>query len=72
MGTTKEHNMQALDTQSMIGKTEDVVKEELATLGFRCRLVSVNGTPCIVTRDFRSDRYNLSIENGIVVGIKVG
>lgn len=36
------------------------------------RVVNRNGTPYIVTMDYRTDRINLTIVNSIVTGVRIG
>jgi hypothetical protein len=41
---------------------EDLLKQE----GARVRVVSRDGVPCVVTRDYRLDRLNINLKNGVV------
>ena len=63
---------------TIVGVGEAVGKEEkeavafLAGNGFATRIICREGNPLICTRDYRTDRINLTIENGKVKEIKIG
>lgn len=36
---------------------------------FSIRVTKIDGQPCVVTHDFRLDRINVEIENGIITNV---
>lgn len=40
-------------------------KEHECTL----RVIKMNGHPCCITRDYRTDRINVSIEGGVIIDV---
>lgn len=37
--------------------------------GYTLRVVRLDGLPCIGTRDFRRDRVNVAVQDGVVVEV---
>jgi hypothetical protein len=61
-----------LDLSKLIGMSKNKVQDICTERGFSIRVTSEDGNPYIITHDFRIDRVNLSIENGIVVKANFG
>ena len=40
--------------------------------GFELRLVEIDGEPLITTKDYRTDRVNVVIENNFVTSAEIG
>lgn len=51
--------------QNIIGLTLESAREKLKNEEFR--IVKIDGRNMMITDDFNSDRYNLEVENNIVV-----
>lgn len=58
--------------KDLVGMKEVEAIKKLGDLGVKIRIVSRDGEHFIVTRDFKNDRVNLSIENGKVSKADVG
>lgn len=57
--------------QSLAGLYEQEAIEKISSIGLYARVVSRNGELLPTTKDYRSDRVNLSIENDVVVKSEV-
>lgn len=55
------------DFKHIVGKTLKEAKELLSLEGMTIRAVSVDGKPCTVTRDARSNRLNVSVKKDKIV-----
>ena len=60
------------DLSHLIGMPEDNAIEQIVNAGYTCRIVNRDGNYFIVTRDYRLDRINLTITNGIITKITRG
>ncbi len=61
------------DYTSMVGMTVDEGIELLATQGLHLRVIKEDGEPFMVTMDFRLDRVNVIVDDGIITSIqKIG
>lgn len=56
----------------LIGKDLKTVQEQLEKDSIRYRIARVDGQPQVLTRDYRTDRLNLTVEQGIVTEIRSG
>lgn len=56
----------------LVGLTESAATACAEDEGWQVRVVSVNGEDYMVTADYRADRVNLTIVNGVVTAIIVG
>jgi hypothetical protein len=56
----------------LIGKTLNEVKEIAQNYGLSTRTNNVDGVPMLLTADFKPNRLNLCVENGIVTEITFG
>ena len=59
-------------TQQIIGKTLVEAQATLTQNGCGYRVSIMNGQPQQLTCDYRPDRINLIVENGVVVGTTLG
>lgn len=57
---------------SVLGLPADEAQKALVASGWRCRITRTDGRPHICTQDFRTDRVNLHVENGVVTDASVG
>jgi hypothetical protein len=57
------------DFDKYIGLTLDELADLLEKEGKRVRAVSVDGFPCIVTRDYRKERLNVNLKKGLVISV---
>jgi hypothetical protein len=55
--------------EKYIGLTMQELTELLEKNGKYPRVVNIDGVPCIVTRDYRLDRLNVKLKNGVVDSI---
>lgn len=44
-------------------------EQELDKVGFSLRIVNSDDRPCVVTRDFRTDRVNVSTSRGRILNV---
>lgn len=56
----------------LVGLNEQVATTCAANEGWKFRVVARDGEDFMVTADYRTDRVNLTVENGIVTAINVG
>lgn len=56
----------------LVGKTLDEVRSFAAGSGLTTRIVNMENIPFMLTCEYRQDRLNLTIKNGIVTEIGVG
>jgi hypothetical protein len=61
-----------MDYRRLVGCSVVDVEERLVASGVPVRRVRVDGYPMVVTRDHRPDRVNLTVEGGVVVGVRMG
>lgn len=54
------------DPNVTVGKPVAEAVEFFKERGYTLRMTKVDGQPAICTRDYRIDRINVSVENGIV------
>lgn len=57
-----------IDLEKMVGMTE----EEFQKLNLQYRVMRKDGESFFGTMDFRPDRYNLEIENGLITSVYIG
>lgn len=57
---------------TIIGMDYHLAATWLFNQGFTPRKTKLDGRPCLVTRDYRLDRVNVSLVNGIVVDADIG
>lgn len=57
---------------TLVGKTEEAVREMAAAAAIRVRVASRDGRPNLLTQDMRMDRVSLHIEDGIVTKVSCG
>lgn len=69
---TDEYQRQIFSTDMCIGMSEENAIKALREFAWRVRVVRKDGIPAVVTRDYRTDRANLEIVDGIVVSCKIG
>jgi len=55
-----------------LGWHKDEAKEFIESQGYIMRITSVNGRPCIITADFRTDRVDVDVVNDIIVNAQIG
>ena len=60
------------DLATVLDRTEDDVQATIAAAGFETRVISRDGQMFPTARDFKEDRVNLEITNGIVVNAHIG
>lgn len=73
MNIKVETDIQNLSLETtIIGDTLDNVKQVLTNKNKKYRISCMDGNHYMLTRDYVSDRINLSVEKGIVVGINFG
>lgn len=56
----------------IVGKSVEEATTYIQFIGMRIRLVSVDGKAFIGTRDYRTDRVNLTVVNGVVTAVTAG
>jgi hypothetical protein len=56
----------------VVGKTVDEAKQLCEQAGFQLRLTMEDGKAYICTRDYRTDRVNVHVENGKVTKATIG
>ena len=59
-------------TDDIVGMIEDEARNAATEEGYTVRVTRRDGSAFPVTRDYRTDRVNFNIENGIVVCASVG
>lgn len=59
-------------TIQVVGKTKEVAEDLCKKAGLRMRVVNENGTPRIVTADYRTDRVNVTVVDGKVTKADIG
>lgn len=57
--------------ERLIGISDEDLEIIASSLNLDIRIISVNGSPRIVTRDYRPGRVNVEIYNSIVIGVDV-
>lgn len=57
---------------TIIGMSEKEAINTINNKGYQSRVWMTNGKGCIVTADYRSDRLNLTIEDGKIVAAEIG
>ncbi len=58
--------------QAVIGMSLDEATSYTQRAGFELRLVEIDGEPLITTKDYRTDRVNVVIENNFVTSAEIG
>ncbi len=61
-----------LDVNALVGKTEDQATSEIESASHEVRVVSRDGQQFPATRDYRGERVNLTIDNGVVTAATIG
>lgn len=57
------------DDAKIIGMTFDEAKAHLKPLDLRVRATSMDGKPCLGTRDYRTDRLNVTVVAGKITSV---
>ena len=58
--------------ESLVGLNKTAALFACECANVECRLVCEDGMYYVVTRDFRVNRLNLSVENGLVIKVTCG
>lgn len=58
--------------KEVVGSPEDEVKAAITASGRIARVTRRDGRAMVATRDYRRDRINLDVVDGIVVGMSIG
>jgi hypothetical protein len=58
--------------EDLVGKTKVEAIKLLQKDNIKHRIIKEDGTNFMVTMDFQLNRYNLSIEKGIVTEVRIG
>lgn len=58
--------------ESLLGLMESEAQTQAQAAGWNVRVVSRDGEEMMTTRDYRDDRLNFSVDNGVVVEVTVG
>ena len=61
-----------MDTQKLVGLTEEAAVRKIKEAGFRARIRERDGEHFLGTCDLRSDRVNLYIKDGKVASASIG
>lgn len=64
--------MHSKEVASLIGMKEADAVVEAHASGFRVRVIKRDDQSFIVTSDFRKDRINLSVRDGLVTEARIG
>jgi hypothetical protein len=59
-------------TVQVVGKTVEEAEALCKSAGMRLRVTRTDGVAHIVTRDYRTDRVNVHLEQGKVVNATIG
>jgi len=59
-------------TEAVIGLTVDEATAWAANHNYTVRVVEIDGQPQPATMDYRTDRINLVVKNGVVTSAKMG
>jgi len=62
----------AFDVNGLVGKSEDAATISIEDAAHEVRVISRDGQTIATTRDYRIDRINLAIDNGIVTSASIG
>ncbi|MEI6405815.1 MAG: hypothetical protein WCO64_08615, partial [Actinomycetes bacterium] len=62
----------AFDVNGLVGKSEDAATTAIEDAAHEVRVISRDGQTIATTRDYRIDRINLAIDNGIVTSASIG
>ena len=57
---------------ALVGLSEAAAQTKAAASGYEVRIAMVDGEPRALTMDYRTDRINLELEDGVVVRATVG
>jgi hypothetical protein len=60
------------DLATVLDRTEDDAQATIAAAGFEARIISRDGQMFATARDFREDRVNLEVTNGVVSNAHIG
>jgi hypothetical protein len=58
------------DVSAIVGMTTEEATKHLETFGYKLRITSRDGHPCIVSMDYRTDRVNVGVVGGIVKSVR--
>lgn len=58
--------------EQLVGKNMVEAKTLLESKDLRFRISRIDGEPQILTCDYRPDRLNLEITDGVIVGVTLG
>ena len=61
-----------MDIKVLIGKQVDEAALLIRENDFTPRITKLDGKPMLVTRDFKTNRVNLNVENGSVIEATIG
>lgn len=64
--------MPTFATSTVVGLSELEATKVIESAGFTARVVARDGEALATTKDYRLDRVNISIENGVVVSAELG
>lgn len=68
--TNKSNNIILNKWEIIIGKTLDEANIIAQKENYTIRPIRINGNPCLTTRDHKSNRINVSIENNLITKIE--
>lgn len=68
---TTEPDNEAVNA-ALVGLSEEAAQTKAAASGYEVRIAMVDGEPRALTMDYRTDRINLELEDGVVVRAAVG
>lgn len=63
---------QAVVGEALVGLTKEEAEEAAAEAGYTVRVTSEDGQMFPMTMDYRTDRINIEVENGVVTRAFVG
>lgn len=58
------------DPTDVVGFLVADARDLLARQGYRMRVTRIDGEPAVVTCDYRGDRVNVAVENGVVTEVR--
>ena len=63
--------MTALNPQTLLGKTEIQAASDALINGVQVRIVQRDGASLPITEDYSPNRWDLEVESGVVVGVRL-
>ncbi len=70
--TDEEEPLPSDDFSAYIGLTTEAAAEQAGEAGLSHRIIEIDGEPRPMTMDYRPDRLNFKIENGVVISVTNG